>query len=54
MIGISEPLTMPINSVSQEIVLCSSEVLKLASGSRLMALIGPLPAYVVIISYSKM
>jgi len=54
MIDISEPLTMLINSVSQEIVLCSSEVLKLAFGGRLMALIGPLPAYVVIKPYNKM
>ena len=53
MTGISEPLTMLMNSVSQEIVVCCNEVLKLAFGGRLMTLIGPLPAYVVIKSYNK-
>ena len=53
MIGISEPLTMLMNSVILEILTCSNDILKLAFGGRLMALIGPLPANVVIKSYDK-
>ena len=39
---------MLMKSVCQEVVLCSSEVLELAVGGRPMALVGPLPTYVVI------
>ena len=53
MIGISEHLNMLMNSVSQETVVCSNEVLKLGFGGRPVALIGPLPACVVIKSYNK-
>jgi len=52
-IGISEHLNMLMNSVSQETVVCSNEVLKLGFGGRPVALIGPLPACVVIKSYNK-
>jgi hypothetical protein len=42
-----------MNSMSQETVVCSNEVLELGFGVGPVALIGPLPAYVVIKSYNK-